>query len=122
MKKNGFTLVELLGVIILLGVLSVIVVPEVRDSIKQSKKKAYDKQIDTVITAAKNWVSDNIDELSEETIFIDIQSLKQNGFLENKKIINPVNNKEINGCVAIIYEEDFNQYEYEYLSKCPEIQ
>ena len=122
MKKNGFTLVELLGVIILLGVLSVIVVPEVRDSIKQSKKKAYDKQIDTVITAAKNWASDNIDMIWEDGYFIDIETLKQTGFLENKKIINPVTNKEINGCVAIIYEEDFNQYEYEYLSKCPEIQ
>ena len=120
MKKNGFTLIEVLGVVILLGILSVIVVPVVKDSVKQSKRKAYDKQVNTVITSAKNWASDNIDELSEETIFVDIQSLKQNGFLENKKIINPVTNEEMNGCVEISYEEDFNQYKYEYLNECPE--
>ena len=119
MKKNGFTLAELLGVIILLGVLLVIVVPVVGNSIVQSKQKAYDKQIDTVITSAKNWAADNIDNV-DDWLQIDIGTLKQEGFLQNKKIINPITNEEMNGCVAIIYEEDFKQYKYEYLNECLE--
>lgn len=122
MKKNGFTLIEVLGVIILLGVLSVIVVPVVRDSIKQSKRKAYDKQVNTILTAAKNWASDNINYIWEDGYFIDIETLKQTGFLENKEIINPVNKEEMTGCVEITYEENFNQYKYEYLDECPELQ
>ena len=122
MKKNGFTLIEVLGVIILLGVLSVIVVPVVRDSIKQSKIKSLDKQKSVIVESAKNWVADNLDELEEDYLTVNIDTLKQTGFLENKEIINPVNKEEMTGCVEITYEEGFNQYKYEYLDECPELQ
>ena len=42
MKKKGFTLVELLAVIIILSLVLVIAVPSVNKYIKQSKEKAYD--------------------------------------------------------------------------------
>lgn len=40
--KKGFTLIELLAVIIILGVLSVIIVPKIQKSIKDSKKSTYE--------------------------------------------------------------------------------
>ena len=40
-KKNGFTFIELLGVILLIGIVALIAVPAVNDIIQNSKQKAY---------------------------------------------------------------------------------
>ena len=50
MKKNGFTLVELLAVIVILGLLSVIIVPKVTESIKNAQEKKF-------IVSANNLIS-----------------------------------------------------------------
>ena len=47
--KKGFTLVELMTVIIILGVLALITYPIVDKSIKQSKEKALDRTIKSII-------------------------------------------------------------------------
>lgn len=121
-RKNGFTLIEVLGVIILLGILSVIVVPVVSDNIKKSKIKAYDKQVNTILTTAKEWAAANTDALNGNYFLIKVETLKKSGLLENKQIINPVTNEEMQGCAKVNYNEEFNQYEYEYLDKCAQEQ
>jgi len=119
MKNKGFTLVELMGVIILIGVISVIIVPVVKDVIKEAKQKGYENQVNTIVESAKNWAASNIDLLPEtDSILVKIETLKKEGFLENKKLINPVSDEEMNACVMITYNEDYNQYEYEYNEKC----
>ena len=55
-SKKGFTLVELLGVLVVLGLISVIIVPKVIDSITTSKEAAYQTQVETIENAAKNLV------------------------------------------------------------------
>lgn len=50
MKKRGFTLVELLAVIILLAIISVIIVPTIMKSINDSKEE-------TTIISAKKYVN-----------------------------------------------------------------
>lgn len=49
MKKNAFTLVELLGVIIILGILATLIVPKVTNVLKDAKEK-------TGMTSAENLV------------------------------------------------------------------
>ncbi len=58
MNKKGFTLVELIAVIVILALISLIVFPAVNSMIKNSKEKAYNVQIDEIIDAAKNYLSD----------------------------------------------------------------
>lgn len=119
-KNKGFTLIELLGVVILMGLVAVISVPVVKNVIKNTKQEGLEKQTSIILKSAENWAFKNTKLLPEYngSILVKIDTLKKQGFLENKKIINPVNNKEIDGCVEISYDEDFEQYEYEYNEEC----
>ena len=42
-KKNAFTLAELLGKIIILGIIALIIFPVVNKSVKDSKQKLYEE-------------------------------------------------------------------------------
>lgn len=83
--KKGFTLVELLAVITLLGLLSLIAVPVVDKLIKDSEEELYETQINNIELAAKNWTSENIFSLPEnvgEYVDKTICELERQGFLE----------------------------------------
>ena len=56
---KGFTLVELLGIIIILGVVALICFPKVNSMIKQSKQDAYDAQVKNIVDSARSWAVDN---------------------------------------------------------------
>ena len=121
MKKiNGFTLVELLAVIILLGLISAIGIPTVKNITRDAKQKGYEKQVATVLESAENWGTENTELLPKVSgsILVKMDTLKKEGFLENKEIINPVEKSEMNGCAEIIYNAEFNQYEYKYSKNC----
>ena len=53
MKKNAFTLVELLAVIVILAVILVIAVPQVLDVIESSKKGSIDISVKNIAKAAE---------------------------------------------------------------------
>lgn len=114
MKKNGFTLVELLGVIILLGVLSMIAVPVVRDLIKSSKKELYEEQIKQIEQGLKNWAHDNIFLLPDDNgvITLSLGQLAQSGHV-NYKIENPKNNKCFSTESELTITKYNNSYVYE---------
>ena len=58
MKKNGFTLVELLAILVVLGLLSVLIVPKVVNSIKDSKKKSYEVSVNNLVDALNSMAID----------------------------------------------------------------
>ena len=67
-KKNGLTLVELLAVVVILGLIAIVTLSVITNAINKQKEKTYYDQLEQLILAAKNWVSDNrskIDVLSD---------------------------------------------------------
>ena len=58
-KRNGFTLVEMLAVIVLIAVLSVVAVSTYRGINESSKKKALEAKIMQIETAAEKWAREN---------------------------------------------------------------
>ena len=58
-KRNGFSLVELLAVIILLGIISLIIVPSVLKTLENSKKDSFHNSVVGLITSATNYVGEN---------------------------------------------------------------
>ena len=52
-KKKGFTLVELLAVIVILAIILVIAVPKISDTIKNSKKASFESSAKTIAAQAE---------------------------------------------------------------------
>ena len=115
--KNGFTLIELLIIIVILGVLSVVVIPTVKNSIDEAKDSTYDVQINTITEAAENYFMHINSDINEPTV-IYLEDILKSGYLDQEKIINPITEKEFEGCVLITLSS--NQYHYKYIDNIDE--
>lgn len=95
MKNRGFTLVELLAVLVILAVLFVISVPLMTELLDQSKNTLHKKQIDTILDATYDYSLKNINYLpNDNTInYITLGELKYEG-LVNYDLTDPENNKK----------------------------
>lgn len=60
MNKKGFTLVELLGVIIVLGVIAMITIPKVTDSIKEARKNAFGDSVKAMLVSIQNYQAEHL--------------------------------------------------------------
>lgn len=77
-SKNGFTLVELLAVISILGVIVVLSIPAVLDVLGKSKKTLDEYNRDSLIDAAKYYVTD-IDLGEKEFLYPENKPIDING-------------------------------------------
>ena len=121
MKKNAFTLIEVIAVITILGIIALIAVPAVNNSLKDAKEKAYLEQIKRIEDISKKYGIENIDMLpdNEENTYIHLDDLINENYLDKNGIINPNTNEKMDGCVEISYNASKNKYSYEYLEVCP---
>ena len=123
--KKGFTLAELLGIIIILAVIALIAFPIIASSIRNSRIDSYEANKKIIVEAAKNWAVENSDKLpsvgSNNTTSVTIPDLINSGYItktDNGKLINPIDDTEMTGCVLITYNSAYNQYMYEYSEEC----
>ena len=119
MKKNAFTLIELLAVIVILGILATITVPTIVGIINNSKEDTLEEQKNTIVDAADRWGTDNVRKLPETRCDLSIDFLKKEGYLDSKKdVIDPTTDKPMTGCVRITFDSSNNQYDYKYVDTC----
>ena len=86
MKNKGFTLIELIGTIVILSLLLLIISPVVTRSIKNGVKQADDQAKANIELAAKNWASDNKDLLPKEqnnSYNIKVSDMINQGYLDD---------------------------------------
>ena len=99
-KKKGFTLVELLAVVAILGIVSVIAVGAYNGITTRSKQKAYESKVSQIETSAAKWARENN---IDRTTSISVNKLVVEGYLtadeaaENglSTIKNPKNNENM---------------------------
>ena len=93
--KRGFTLVELMAVIIILGVVGLIVVPIISGQLKEGKNKLYETQIKNIEASARMWSADHISytpSVEGEVFNIYLSVLKASGLIDTE-IKNPKTNE-----------------------------
>lgn len=114
MKKNAFTLIELLSVIIILGLTVTLVVVRVEKNIKDTKKLANAMQIKMIEDAALLMSTDYQDELtklnSKNIETIKLQTLVNKGLLKSSDLKGiPLSNKvllaKINDDIRVNYDK-----------------
>ena len=84
MKKNGFTLVELTAVLIILSVLGMIIIPIVENSINSGKNELYVAQLDSIKASLKKYAVSNINSKIKnvgDNIFLSLYQLKIENYL-----------------------------------------
>lgn len=118
--KKGFTLVELLIVIVLIGIISLIIVPNVIETRKKLLEESLETKYKNIESAAIDWAMDNLTSLSlsidsennNYTIcnYVSVDTLISRGYIagdnEDKTILkNPVNDEELNNLnVCVRYD------------------
>lgn len=119
MNKKGFTLVELLGVIVILGIIATITVPLVQRTILENTEKAYDDQVISFERAAKNYSGSDIYNLSRNCqtriCTVSLKELQEKGFLPSGEIINPKTDEpfDLENTVDISYDGHKFSYNYD---------
>ena len=80
-KKNGFTLVELLAVIVIMGLILVIVVPKITQTIQNSKKKTLELTAKNIAKSAEEkYIENDILGLEEEISCESILEISNNDY------------------------------------------
>lgn len=114
MNKKGFTLVELLGVIVLLSVIGLIATVTISNELKENKEQLYNIQIDNIKRSAQTWASQHVFELPTEEgayITLTLGQLKEANFSED--VVNPKTNEQFDNSLQIKITMKDNSYVYE---------
>lgn len=126
MNKRGFTLVEMISVLIILSVVALIVTPNIYVSIRDYKNRLYETQMDSIRQSGKNWAVDHIDSLptsNDTALAVTIKELQDDGYIEDK-LENPrdggyFDNSSVFVLITCNYVEDETEnlasnYKYQY--------
>ena len=117
--KKGFTLVELLVVIALLGIVAVMVTTSVIGIMNRSRSSLSESQISTLEKAAEQWGTINPDKMPlDNSIYeVDIETLADEGYIESADLENPKDGSQLCGVVEISYDTSKNQYRYNFVER-----
>lgn len=116
--KKGFTLVELIAVVAILGLIAIIVYPSIGTVIRTSRESAYEDQKQIIIKAAKTWgtKTENVNNLTTDgtEYKLTVETLLDEGYITDDDIKDPRNSKKTlkKDYVSIKYES--NQFTYTY--------
>ncbi|MBQ6284978.1 MAG: prepilin-type N-terminal cleavage/methylation domain-containing protein [Bacilli bacterium] len=120
MSRKGFTLVEVMATIAILGILVILVTPSIIDIRKDMLQKTYDSRVSLIKNAALDYANDNLDQVpvsvntslpDSSCLTVTIKKLIDDGYLagsDNNKteMHNPVTNENMNSKIVCIRYSD----------------
>lgn len=113
-NRKGFTLVEALVVIAIIGVLMLMLIPSVITITNKNKEKACESTKNSIISAAKMYVAENkYDIIKCGNNNVTIDDLKSYGNISEKDLDSRFPNS-----VRVNYNCDTKKFTYEYNVNC----
>ena len=131
LNNKGFTLVEVIGVVVIITILAIILIPNVIVMLNKQKKTSLQNVKDSILIASKSFVNDNrynitvsgssvlmIDDITISDGIIPVDVLIDRGYLKatygDNKIINPVNKNKClsNNPVKVTWNSSKKRYKY----------
>lgn len=118
MNQKGFTMIEVLGIVTVIGVLLLMSVPSITSTFKKADEKEYDDYMDNLLIAAEAYIESNRSDfpsLDNEggKVVISIATLIDNGYIK-KTVIDPKTKEEIPVTYSIIATKTDGQINYVY--------
>lgn len=113
--KKGFTLIEMLGSIVILAIVVAAAFPAVLNMIGSSQKKLDDSMKSYAISACAEYVNDNINDFPKQDSLnknVDIFTLKQKGYISDTKINDNKNSEMLDDNITVKYNGQKYTYEY----------
>lgn len=86
MNKKGFTLVELMAVIVIISIIALVGVTSITGVRKQMDKKLFEEKLTSAIASAEKWGEDNKDMLPTTKT---IGQLIVSNYYESEEAVNP---------------------------------
>ena len=119
MKKKGFTLVELLAILVILSMIAIIVYPNITHSIKEAKEELSSTQIASIKDAAQLYVNDNVgndDFFASDREEVTLKTLVDYGYI-NGSTYDLLNNKQFDltlSNIIITRSGEYPNYTYQF--------
>ena len=114
--KKGFTLVELMGVIVILGVIALIAIPTIDRQLKEGKEELSQAQLDNIKAAAELWASDNPNDMPQngEECYLKYSTLVNSGYADKnlKEISSNTDIVDNKLKIKISKDNTYNKYTY----------
>ena len=115
MKRRGFTLIEVLGIIVVLGIIATIAVPVVQSSINNNREKMFGVVREQLINSSKDWAAKNYSRLpveSGEYVDVSLGDIKREGLLRIN-VSNPKSNKVLSNESFVRITKKDNNFTYD---------
>ena len=109
--KKGFTLVEMLAVVTIIGLLALLTVPAIDSIIRTKKDQVYEIQENQMLDALREYAADNVLSLGDETT-VTLLQLKQGGYID-KEVRNPKTNECFKNSIQLTITRVDNIFDYE---------
>ena len=122
--KKGFTLIEVISVLVILGLLASIVVMQYSTTIKESRKKLNEEQKSRLVEVAKDVSLNNKEclEISKENpnsgSKITLDQMYKNGYIANSVVKDLEENTILNSCIIIKWDTVYSKFDYNYSTDC----
>ena len=115
--KNGFTIVEMLGVVTILVIISLFTFPLIASLMTDSSNSKYEQFLESLYNAAEVYVEINYDKYKNQEIgYINARRLVEEGFLQTD-FINPATKNKLtveDGIVEVSRDID-NSFKFNYV-------
>ena len=117
MRKNGFTMVELIAIVVIMACILLIVLPALNNTIKNSEEKKKEEALNNIYMAAENYLMANYDNYkidnSGDVTYVYIIDLISNNYM-SIDTLNPNNDSTFsNKDVVKITRNDDGTFDYE---------